>query len=95
MPADGHEVFVTGPPTLDPRGYPFRVGASPPADVLSFLSGVLLISPESGKIGKLIEERGGVDAEIGARIERILLYSRVELALIALIAMDMILKPGL
>jgi uncharacterized membrane protein len=62
---------------------------------LSFLSGVLLISPESGKIGKLIEERGGVDAEIGARIERILLFSRVELALIALIAMDMVLKPGL
>ena len=30
----GHEVLVTGPPTLDPRGYPFRVGASPPADVL-------------------------------------------------------------
>ena len=51
--------------------------------------------PETGRIGKLIEERGGVDAEIGARIERILLYSRVELALIALIAMDMVLKPGL
>ena len=31
---NGHEVLVTGPPTLDPRGYPFRVGASPPADVL-------------------------------------------------------------
>ena len=62
--------------------------------VRSFLSGVL-ISPETGKIGKLIEERGGVDAQIGARIERILLYSRVELALIALIAMDMVLKPGL
>ena len=30
----GHDVLVTGPPTLDPRGYPFRVGASPPADVL-------------------------------------------------------------
>src|SRR5262249_2902428 len=30
----GHEILVTGPPTLDPRGYPFRVGASPPEDVL-------------------------------------------------------------
>lgn len=29
-----HEILVTGPPTLDPRGYPFRVGASPPEDVL-------------------------------------------------------------
>ncbi len=30
----GHSVLVVGPPTLDPRGYPFRVGASPPEDVL-------------------------------------------------------------
>jgi UDP:flavonoid glycosyltransferase YjiC (YdhE family) len=34
---NGHEVLVTGPPTLDPRGYPFRVGASPPEDVLRAL----------------------------------------------------------
>ncbi len=32
---------------------------------------------------------------MGARIERICLFSGVELALIALIAMDMVLKPGL
>ena len=30
----GHNVLVVGPPTLDPRGYPFRVGARPPEDVL-------------------------------------------------------------
>src|SRR6185437_6052064 len=30
----GHEVLVAGPPTLDPRGYPFQVGASPPEDEL-------------------------------------------------------------
>jgi uncharacterized membrane protein len=62
---------------------------------LSFLSGVLVISPESGRVAKLTAQRGGVDAEIAGRIERLLLYSRVELALIALIAMDMVLKPGL
>jgi uncharacterized membrane protein len=61
---------------------------------ISFLSGVLVISPESGRIAKLTAERGGVDEEIAGRIERLLLYSRVELALIALIAMDMVLKPG-
>jgi len=33
----GHEVLVAGPPTLDPRGYPLRVGASPPEDVLGAL----------------------------------------------------------
>jgi len=61
---------------------------------LSFVSGAVFLGPESGRIGKLIEERGGVDAEIRSRIERILFHSRIELALIALIAMDMVLKPG-
>ena len=62
---------------------------------LSFLSGAFVIGPEAGRVGKLTAERGGVDEEIAGRIERLLLYSRVELAIIALIAMDMVLKPGL
>jgi uncharacterized membrane protein len=61
---------------------------------LSFVSGAFFLGPESGRIAKLIEERGGVDAEVQLRIERILLHSRVEMVLIALIAMDMVLKPG-
>ena len=62
--------------------------------VLSFLSGALYLGPASGKIGKLIAERGTVDAEIKAMIERLLFHSRIELVLIALVAMDMVLKPG-
>ena len=61
---------------------------------LSFVSGAAFLGPESGRISKLIGERGGVDAEVQSRIERILLHSRVEMMLIALIAMDMVLKPG-
>jgi uncharacterized membrane protein len=61
---------------------------------LSFVSGAAFLGPESGRIGKLIDERGGVDAEVRLRIERILLHSRVELMLLALLAMDMVLKPG-
>jgi uncharacterized membrane protein len=61
---------------------------------VSFLSGALFLGPESGRIGKLIEARGGVDADVQRRIERILFHSRVELVLIALVAMDMVLKPG-
>src|SRR5581483_551010 len=60
----------------------------------SFVSGAAFLGPESGRIGRLIEERGGIDAEVRMRIERILLHSRVELMLIAVIAMDMVLKPG-
>jgi uncharacterized membrane protein len=62
---------------------------------LSFVSGAGFIGPESGRIGRLIEERGGVDAEVQKRIERLLLHSRIEMMLIALLAMDMVLKPGL
>jgi len=51
--------------------------------------------PESARVGKLIETRGGVDQEAATRIERLILYSRIDIALIALIAMDMVLKPGL
>ncbi len=61
---------------------------------LSFVSGAAFLGPESGRIAKLIEAKGGVDAEVQARIERILLHSRIEMVLIALIAMDMVLKPG-
>ena len=61
---------------------------------LSFVSGAFYLGPESGRISKLITEKGGVDAEVKRRIERILFHSRVELVLIALIAMDMVLKPG-
>jgi uncharacterized membrane protein len=62
---------------------------------LSFVSGAAFLGPESGRIAKVIEERGGADAEVQARIERILFVSRIEVALIALVAMDMVLKPGL
>jgi uncharacterized membrane protein len=61
---------------------------------LSFLTGALYLGPTSGKIGKLIQERGGVDAEIQRRIEQLLFHSRVELVLLALVAMDMVIKPG-
>src|SRR3954453_8583563 len=62
---------------------------------ISFVAGAAFIGPESGRIGKLIEARDGVDTEIQTRIERLLLFSRVDMVILALIAMDMVLKPGL
>jgi hypothetical protein len=61
---------------------------------LSFVAGAAFLGPESGRIGKLIEERDGVDAEVQSRIERLLLFSRIDMVFLALIAMDMVLKPG-
>jgi len=61
---------------------------------VSFLAGAAFLGPESSRVVNLIGERGGVDTEIQSRIERIALFSRVDTVLIALIAMDMVLKPG-
>jgi hypothetical protein len=74
-------------------GYHFWVVFALAVWALSFITGAGFLGPESGRLGKLIEERG-VDAEVRMRIERILLISRVELVLLALVAMDMVLKPG-
>ena len=62
--------------------------------LLSFVVEGFFLGPESGRVGRLLEERGGVDAEIQGRIERILLSARIELLLLALAAVDMVLKPG-
>ena len=61
---------------------------------LSFLTGLLFIGPESGRIGKAIAAEGPDSPAVAARIQRILLVSRVELAILFLIVVDMVLKPG-
>ena len=75
-------------------GYKFWIVFALVVWAISFVSGAAFLGPESGRVAKLIDERGGVDAEVRARIERLLLHSRVEMMLIALLAMDMVLKPG-
>ena len=61
----------------------------------SFIVGAGFLGPESGRIGKLGNERGAADPEVRRRIRRILLVSRIELLLLVLIVLDMVLKPGL
>jgi len=61
----------------------------------SFITGVTFLGPESGRIGKMVEERGADDPDAQARIARILVVSRIELTLLVLIVLDMVLKPGL
>ena len=61
----------------------------------SFITGSAFLGPESGRISKLAEEKPPDDPEIGRRIGRILLVSRVELVLLILVILDMVIKPGL
>ena len=65
------------------------------AYVASVIAGAGFLGPESGRVGKLIEERGADDAEAQSRIRRILLISRIELVILILVILDMVVKPGL
>jgi uncharacterized membrane protein len=61
---------------------------------LSFLTGIAFLGPESGRIAKVIQTEGPDSPAVAARIDRILLVSRVELAILLLVVVDMVLKPG-
>ena len=63
--------------------------------LLSFISGAGYLGPESGRLGKLVEERGPEDPEYQQRLKRVFLTSRIELFLLILVVLDMTVKPGL
>ena len=63
--------------------------------LLSFIVGAGYLGPESGRLGKLVDERGPDDPEYQRRISRIFLVSRIELLLLILVVLDMTVKPGL
>ena len=64
------------------------------AYLFSFLSGVFFLGPESGRLGRAMEEKGAADPEVQARIKRIFAFSRIELGVLILIVFDMAVKPG-
>jgi hypothetical protein len=61
----------------------------------SAAAGAGFLGPETGRISRLAEERRANAPEVKARIERVLLISRIELVLLVLLILDMIAKPGL
>ena len=73
----------------------FWISAALAMFAASFIAGAGFLGPESGRVGKLAEERGAADPEVQRRIGRVLLVSRIEFTLLVLIVLDMVLKPGL
>ncbi len=61
--------------------------------VLTALTGMLFLGPESGRIGALIDREGGGSQAVRSRIARILFVSRIDLGVIFAVAADMALKP--
>lgn len=60
---------------------------------LSIVTGAGYLGPESGKVGKLIDERGQDDPEVARRLDRLFLVSRIELVLLLSVVLVMALKP--
>jgi len=63
------------------------------AFALSFLVGIAFLSPESGRIARLIGEHGAAHSEVQARIRRLFVVSRIELVILFLVVVDMVAKP--
>src|SRR3954452_282824 len=61
----------------------------------SFIVGAGFLGPESGRIGKIVAERGPEDPEYRRRLQRIFLISRVELLLLILVVRDRAVNPAL
>jgi uncharacterized membrane protein len=56
--------------------------------------GAAFLGPESGKLARLAEERGYEDPHVVRRVERIFAISRYDLAVLLLVVVDMVVKPG-
>ena len=57
------------------------------------LVGFTFISPNAARISRLIKERGPEDAEVQARIKKVLYVARFDAALLLFIVFDMTAKP--
>jgi hypothetical protein len=55
--------------------------------------GILFLGPESKRLNRAAAERGPRSPEVQARLRRILLVARVDVALMFLIVFDMVAKP--
>jgi uncharacterized membrane protein len=62
--------------------------------VSTFVTGAFFIGPESERLGALGQERSPDDPEVQRRIARIFKISRIDQAVIVLVVVDMVLKPG-
>jgi uncharacterized membrane protein len=63
--------------------------------LFSAVVGSAYLGPESGRLSKLVEERGPDDPEYIRRLGRIFVVSRIELVILILVVLDMAVKPGL
>ena len=57
--------------------------------------GAVFLGPEAGRIAAIASERGPDDPEVVRRTGRLFAISRYDLAVLVLVVVDMVVKPGL
>jgi len=62
--------------------------------VLTALTGALYLGPTGGKLAALVEERGFDDPSVLAMRDRVITVSRLDYAVLVLVVLDMVFKPG-
>jgi hypothetical protein len=62
--------------------------------ILAAVTGAAFLGPESGRIAKVVATEGAESTAARRRIDRILLISRVELALLLVVVFMMVVKLG-
>jgi uncharacterized membrane protein len=62
--------------------------------IASFVVGIAFLGPQSGKLGKDVEQYGIDSPQAMARLQKIFIVARIELVLLILVVLDMTLKPG-
>ena len=61
---------------------------------VSFVNGAAFLSPETKRINQRIDDHGADDLDVTRRIRRVLLASRIELAVLIVVVFLMATKPG-
>ena len=62
--------------------------------LVSLVIGLAFLGPESGRIGNLVKAEGPESPAVRARIDRVLLVSRLDLILLVIAVFLMVAKPG-
>jgi uncharacterized membrane protein len=59
----------------------------------TFITGVVVLSPQAKRVAALLEQKGAAAAETQAAIRRILLIARIDIGVLLLVVADMVVKP--
>ena len=62
--------------------------------VSTIVIGAGFLGPEAKRLAELVEEKGDTDPEVVSRISRILTIGRIDLAILLIVAANMVIKPG-